>query len=190
MGAFFGFIVRHWIMSILVVLSVMSNALGYWQQGAEIWEAGPPAWAFQIVGYVLFVGVVTSLLYEWDKKVQALSVGEAPQKPDPAKLAEERRQAEHDAALRQINKAIDDADWEDLEPDPDSIDTGLATLESAFTTVRKLYAIQTPRLSERRKGSLQVGVRFLRQIRPFLVAGHIEEARSTASDLLRPYEEG
>lgn len=76
MGAFFAFLVRRWVVAILVVLAVASATLGYIQQGQQIWEYGPPAWAFELAGFILFVAVVTYLLFEWDQKVRSLSPGD------------------------------------------------------------------------------------------------------------------
>ena len=66
MGRFISFVVRRWVVATVVVASLMLGALGYVQQGAEIWEYSPPGWALQMVAFFLFVGVVTYMLYEWD----------------------------------------------------------------------------------------------------------------------------
>ena len=69
----------------------MFGALGYAQTGAQIWDYGPPGWAFQLFGFLLFVGVVTYLIYEWDERMQAL--------PEPGSTPHKDRDRDRKLAL-------------------------------------------------------------------------------------------
>ena len=186
MGEFVSFVVRRWIVASVVVIAIASTTFGYWQNGAELWKL--PAWGFQLVGFLLFAGVVTYLLFEWDKKMELWgakianvpSLPPPPVGPTPEERAESKREKEREAALIQINSAINDADWEDYTPDRSTITKYMAVLEAAFVTCRKLYGLRTPELPAPSKHALMLGVEYLRAVRPFLAAGHDEEARAAA----------
>lgn len=122
--------------------------------------------------------LVVALMLRSPKKVVASEDAPAAQ-PSPA--VDPKR-----TALLQINLAIKKADWSGMNVPDDAVREAQPVLYSAFATVRKVYGIETPDLGEPSQYSLAHGVAFLRAIKPFLSAGHIDEARQAAKDFKFP----
>jgi hypothetical protein len=95
MGEFVTFVLRRWAIALIAVSAVFLTGLGYVQQGIALWQNGPPGWSLQLAGFLLFLGVVTYLIFDFDKKVRAV--------PNPAEAEAVR---ERSARRRKI---IDEA---------------------------------------------------------------------------------
>ena len=177
MGRFISFVVRRWVVALLVVISLMFGALGYAQQGAQIWDYGPPGWIFQLVAFFLFAGVVSYLLFEWDEKLKAIKLPVPPSAEQ--KLAKVRTDVQT-AAYRQMFMAAGSCDWEGDDYGPDEAEKQYSVLESALATARKHFELNTPTLNGPSADSLATGVRYLNRVLPFIQGGHLEEAKKQA----------
>lgn len=147
------------------------------------WLVAPTASPFIQAFRPVAVAIVQSgaLVMVGTVGVVALMVG---RQSAPGQSNSAKPEIDLSAILSQINAAIDKADWEDYTPDTSNIISAMAELDSAFTTLQKKCGLITPKLSQQSKASLILGVRFLRTVRPYLVAGHIEEAKEAAAKFL------
>ncbi len=182
MARFINFVLRRWLVAGLIALTAMSGALGYAQQGAQIWAYGPPGWALQIFAFLLFIGVVTVLIFEWEETLLGAALSARPSAADAAAESDRRKER---AVLMEIQTTIETVEWGATHSDAQHVAADFAVLKSTFTTLRKTYQIEPPVLAEPNEKSLRIGAEFLRQIMPFLSAGHVEEARMTAERYLR-----
>lgn len=184
MDRFVGFLLRRWLVAILVVTALMLGALGYAQQGVEIWKFGPPGWLFQLFGFVLFAGVVSYLLFEWDEKLEGLLSGKSDlggggSPRDPVEDAMVLRAQETD----QIAHAIQ-VGGNRFYYDATEYPATLAKLRSALATARKSFGIEPPILPDDAVTAIKTATEFLQQIHPFLAQGHDDEAQEAARDYI------
>jgi hypothetical protein len=89
------------------------------------------------------------------------------------------------ALISQLEAAAESADWQDLQPSQSTIRSELAVLQSAFASLRKAHKFVTPELSQQTAASMARGVAYLRQVLPFLRAGHVEEAKEAARQFVQ-----
>jgi hypothetical protein len=75
------FIARYPLPAGVAALGVMLTALGYAQQGYEIWRSGVEAWQLQAAGAFLFATAVSIMLYRWDQERKTSEPAPAPAPP-------------------------------------------------------------------------------------------------------------
>ena len=104
MGNFLAFAMRHLVASIFILIALASAVFGYVQQGVEIYANGVKPWMFHLAGFLLFVGVIIHLLYQWEQKLVALSDandGVASKAADPSRIA-----------VRTLETSLQNGKWE------------------------------------------------------------------------------
>jgi hypothetical protein len=86
--------------------------------------------------------------------------------------------------LDEISEAIGASDWEDYTPAQSTVNEVMAILNATFASIRKEYGFATPQVTERSKRAMLLGRHYLLEIRPYLQAGHVEEAAAAARKFL------
>lgn len=176
MGNFLAFALRHLVASIAIVIGLALAVFGYVQQGLEIYAYGVKPWMFQLAGFLLFVGVIIHLVYQWDQKILALSnANEGPS----GKAANPER-----SAIRTLEASLQNGKFQlTFGTNPRDFGPAIVDLRSSLLTGQKVFGIEIPEITDGKEG-VQLSVDFLNEVIPYLKKGHVPEAKERATAFL------